>query len=337
MAVSTQSMTLADYAILSNEPAVRAVAWSLIEAGSMAQDIPFLDRATLTANGVRWEGDLPVVSWVSINEEGPTTTGTPTPYQEQAFITRNNIDTDYALVHDINAITDPRAARVQAYLESLTYDTNDKLINNNHVTGDKKAPVGIRARIDDGTTYKVRSENKLDGGAVDLTYAGATQATGNRYFDFLAKLLWLVGDPDGVSTVLYCNDELHRRTEFIARLMGSQGGWNQQTDQFNRRISAFRNAPIRDIGRKSDQSTNIITNTETAAGVNGSGSDDHTSIYAVRYGPMQFHGWQYAPPMAKDLGLLESGSQYRTHINWICGVMPETNRCIARMHGIKMS
>jgi len=335
MAVSTNSMTLADYAILSNDPMVRAVSWSLIEAGSMAQDIPFLGRATLTANGVRWEGDLPVVSWVSINEEGPTTTGTPTPYQEQAFITRNNIDTDYALVHDINAITDPRAARVQAYLESLTYDTNHKLINNNHVTGDKKAPVGIRARIDDGTTYKVRSENKLNGGGVDLTYASATAATGNRFFDYVAKLLWLTGSPDGVGVVLYCNDELQRRIEYMARLMGSQGGYGQQTDQFGRRVATFRNAPIRDVGRKSDQSTNIITNTETSAGVDGSST--YTSIYAVRYGPMQFHGWQYAPPMAKDLGLLESGSQYRTHINWICGVMPETNRCIARMYGIKMS
>jgi hypothetical protein len=335
MTVSTNSMTLADYALLSNAPMVRAVAWSLVEAGSMMQDVPFMNRATLTANGTRWEGNLPTVSWVNVNEEGTVTTGTPTSYQEQAFIVRNNIDTDYALVHDINQITDPRAIRVQAWMEALAYDTNDKLINNNHVSGDKKAPVGIRARIDDGTTYKVRSENKLNGGGVDLTYASATAATGNRYFDYLAKLLWLVGDPDGVSTVLYCNDELQRRTEFVARLMGSQGGWNQQTDQFNRRISAFRNAPIRDVGRKADQSTNIITNTETSAGVDGSST--YTSIYAVRYGDMQFHGWQYEPPLAKDLGLLESGSQYRTHINWICGMMPETNRCIARLYGIKMS
>ena len=71
--------------------AVAAVTNSLIDNGSiMARDIPFVTKQTLIANGVRWEGNLPTVTWSQINAEGVVTSGTPTPYQEQAYITRND-------------------------------------------------------------------------------------------------------------------------------------------------------------------------------------------------------------------------------------------------------
>src|SRR5438874_908632 len=115
MAVATQSVNLADYALMSNEPLVRAISYSLILNYAVVQDVPFLEKKALIANGVRFEGNLPTVNWAPINSEGVTTKGTPTPYQEQNFRIRNYIDVDEAFVNDENAITDPRGTQAEAY------------------------------------------------------------------------------------------------------------------------------------------------------------------------------------------------------------------------------
>src|SRR5215213_3107097 len=117
MAVSSSAVNMAQHAILSNDPVVQAVTFSLIDNGAvMARDIPFVTKQVLVASGVRWEGNLPTVTWTNVNEEGTTTSGTPTPYQEQVFALRNNIDVDELLVLDQNQIVDPRAAQLEAYL-----------------------------------------------------------------------------------------------------------------------------------------------------------------------------------------------------------------------------
>ena len=54
-----------------------------------------------------------------------------------------------------------------------------------------------------------------------------------------------------------------------------------------------------------DQSTHILTTTETAAGSADTGST-YCSVYAVNYGDGKFGGWQMQPLQATDVGLLEA-------------------------------
>ena len=335
MTIDSNSVTLADYALMSNDPPVQRLTYSLIMAGNAMQYIPLLMAETLIANGVRWEDNLPTVSWVNVNEEGTTTKGEPKVYQEQAYIVRNYIDVDKFIVRDRNRIVDPRGAQTDAWLKALTYDFNNKFINNSHVTGDKKAPVGLRTRIDNGSTYGVRSENKIDAGGVDMTQAAMTQATANKFLELLDQLLWSVDSPDGTGVTIYTNDVFQRRFNFAMRLMGTSGGLATTQDQFSRTISMYKGAVFRDIGYKSDQATRIITNTETTAGLDGSST--YTSIYAVNYGTDHFFGWQFDKPNIQDLGLLNNGAIYRTLIDWAVGLMNASTRSIARLYDIKMS
>src|SRR4051812_42451712 len=129
MAISASALTLAQYALLSNDPLVQAVTFSMIEAGSVMQDVPFVNRSSLIAQGVRFEGNLPSVNWANVNEEGATTSGTPKAFQESAYILRNYIDTDHVLVEDINQIADPRGVQTAAFMRAASYDLNDKFIN----------------------------------------------------------------------------------------------------------------------------------------------------------------------------------------------------------------
>lgn len=335
MAISSSALTLGQYAILSNEPLTTAVTFSLIDNGSvMARDIPFSNQKTLIANGVRWEGSLPTVNWTNVNEEGTTVSGTPTPFQEQAYILRNYIDVDKVLVNDRNRIVDPRGAQVAAYMKAAAYDFNDKFVNNTPAAN-AKAITGIRNRIDNGTTYGVRSENKINGGAVDMTTGAATAATFAAFTEYMDQLLWSIDAPDGSGAVIYVNDVLARRWARFMRQFAGQGGFSQATDQNGRVADMYKGAQLRDIGRKADQSTLVITNTETSAGVDGAST--HTSAYAVKYDTEHLSGWQYEPLVARDLGLMENGVIYRTFVDWTGGLFNAHTRSMGRLYGIKMS
>jgi len=336
MAISTNALTMAQYAIMSNQPLVQAVTFSLIDNGSiMARDIPFTSKQTLIANGVRWEGNLPSVNWGQLNAEGTSTSGTPTPYQEQAYIIRNVIDVDKFLVLDQNQIVDPRAAQLDAYLLAVAYDFNYKFFKNDHVTGDVNAIVGLRYRIDNGSVFGVRSENKINAGGADIT-AAATAATFGAACEFLDQALWSVGSVDGSGVVLYMDSAVIRRLDRLARQFAGQGGFSQAQDQLGRSVLKYKNAELRDPGVKADQSTHILTTTETAAGSADTGST-FCSVYAVNYGDGKFGGWQMQPLQATDVGLLEAGSTYRTLVDWAGGLINMSTRSIARVYNIKYS
>src|SRR4051794_36931308 len=282
MAVSASALNIAQYAIMSKDPLVQAITFSLIDNGAVMADIPFVNRAALVASGVRWEGNLPTVNWAQLNAEGVTTAGTPTPFQEQAYILRNYIDVDKFYVLDENQIVDPRAAQTAAYMKAVAYDFNHKFINNNHNTGDANSFVGLRFRLDNPTQWGLKSAQKIDAGGVDLSQAGISTTNANKFLEFLDQLLWSVDQPDGSKVVIYMNEVMLRRAHFALRLLGTSGGLAITKDQYDRVVATYKNAQLRDIGYKADQSTRIITTTETAAGVDGAST--FTSIYAVNYG-----------------------------------------------------
>jgi hypothetical protein len=352
MAIAAGTVTLADYALLSNLPLVQAVSMSLIDYGNVLQDVPLVTKKSLIANGVRWEGNLPSVNWSQLNAEGVSVHGQPTPYQEQVFTFRNYIDVDKLIVEDENAITDPRAAQTAIFLKAVTYDINFKFFKNDHITGDINAPVGLRARIDDAASankWGVRPENKIDAGgsAVDLSQANVTAKTAGAFFEMLDLLLWSVDSPEGDGVCLYMNDYVRRRVHFAIRYMGTSGGFDITQDQFDRTIYKYKGATIRDPGVKADQTTRIIAGNaiaagsgsvgETSTGTDSTGaSANFSSIYAVNYNTEHFYGWQFEPINVQDMGLIYNAVIYRTFIDWAVGFINAHTRSIGRLYDIKI-
>lgn len=333
--ISTSALSMAQYAVMSNDPMVQAVTFSLLDMGTAMTDIPFVNKKTLIANGVRWTGNLPTVNWGSINSDPVTTVGTPSPYQEQAYIMRNAIDVDKVYVDDMNAIVDPRGAQLAAYLKSVAYDFNKKFILNDHTSGDAGSFIGIKYRLDNPNTYGTWSSAKIDAGGVDLSIAGMTQATANHFIEFLDQLLWSVDSADGQGVTLYMNEVMKRRIGTALRLMGTSGGLTITKDQYDRTIETYKGAILKDIGYQADQATRIIPVVESSAGAQSGGT--YTSIYAVNYSADHFFGWQYEPVAAHDLGLLNNGVIYRTVIDWAGGLMNANIRSLGRLYDIKLS
>lgn len=335
MAIDSNAYSLQEYALNSNSPMVKAITYSMIEAGNVLQDCPILNQKTLVANGVRFEGNLPTVNWSSINAEGVTTKGQPTPYAEQLYLIRNYIDVDKVYVEDVNSIVDPRASQVGAYMKAVTYDFNDKFFNNDHVTGTVNAPVGLRYRINNGGVFGVRPENIISSSSLDLTQTTllTTPGNANKLLEFIDQLLWAVDSPEGAGVVLYMNELFHRRLHFAVRGLGTGGGFNVSQDQFDRTVTRYKGAVIRDPGYKADQTTRIVPNTENSDGT--AGSSTYTSIYAVNYGTDHFYGWQFEDIQARDLGLLNNDVIYRTSLSWAIGLMNASTRSIGRLYGLK--
>lgn len=335
MAISSNAMTLAEYANFQQHPLITRVVYSLRQAGSILTDVPFVTQPSMTAVGARWSGNLPSVTWVPINTAPTAVQGTPTQFQESAFLLRNTIEVDHLLMEDQNQIVNPMAVRLGAYIRAVAFDFNDKFLNNNHTTGDKNAIVGIRARLDDPTTYGTLSASKIDAQGAVITTA-ATVAQANAFLEWLGKLLWALDSPMGDGVVVYLNDDMQRRLDFLVRLLGTSGGFATTQDQYGRTVTTYKNAVIKDAGVKADQSTKIITSTEAADGTNG--SSNYTSIYGVRYGEEYLSGWQFAPLRVENLGLDPTdGIVYRLFLEWAGGLMMPNVRAIARLYDLKIS
>ena len=84
-----------------------------------------------------------------------------------------------------------------------------------------------------------------------------------------------------------------------------------------------------DIGIKADQSTQIITLTETL-----SGGTDETSIYGVKYGEGEYlWGIQQTSLEVRDLGEIDTKPVLRDRVEWVVGLAVSNPRSLARAYG----
>ena len=63
----------------------------------------------------------------------------------------------------------------------------------------------------------------------------------------------------------------------------------------------------------------------------GSTSVVTASLYVISAGEQRLRGLQLRPLEARDIGLLQDGKTYRTHLNWDVGLVDEHQYCISRL------
>ncbi len=333
------AMTLSEYAVVSNDPLVKKITFSLHKTMNAVQDIPLLDRKTFIQNGTRFIDNLPGVNWGQLNAPPTITRGKPTPFQEQLYLVRNQFQVDAKFIDEQNAITNPLDLQIEAWMESFAYDFNTKFINNAHdgaAGHDNNAILGLRARLDNPAQYGINPEMKISAGGIDLSQSGLTQSTANTFLTLVQQVLDYMNAPEGEGVVFYVNDFLKRRFEAAIRILGAGGGFSMDKDAFDRGIIKYKSATIRDVGRRVDQVTRVILPTED---VNGNDAvSNYTSLYAVKYGTDSFAGWQWEPLKPKPLGLdPTNGVAYNTVIDWGIGLFQVHNRAVGRLYGVKIS
>lgn len=342
MAIDANALTLVDYAQMRNDPLVTKIVMSLFDTGNLVDDIPLITSQTLLQNGIRFVGSLPTPAWRPLNQLPTITKGVPTPWQEQLYIVSSQFQMEKRFLREKNAIQDPMEIQFNAWMESWAYTWNTIFFNNAHdgATGhDMNAPVGLKARIANGTQYGVASDMVVKGvnNGTDIDLSSVTATTANDLIDGVNQLLINMNSEDGNGCTLYMNEQLYIKFLRAIRSLGAGGGWSMTQDNFGRTLQMYRGARIRKAGRKVDQTTQILGN-EASDGTDYVSGSKYASIFGVHYGQQYFAGWQDCELKPQNLGVdPTNGTMVNGLIDWGVGLWQVHTRAIGRLQQIKVA
>lgn len=319
-------LTLAELSKIETDVLRKSIIDTLLFETNLMEMVPWETIGQLSTGVIRLQ-DLPSVGFRRINGAyDKTDIGHLLHDVENIALFGRDIDTDEALARAKNTIADARSVQQNMILKAMAYSFNNNFINGVRNADTPLVFSGMRARID-----KVVAEG-FTGQKVDCACGGVgiLNATANRhaFLDKLDALMYAVKGhrPD---YLLMNNKTLLA----IRSLLRREGLLDTTRDMFDRQVDVYQGARMVDIGVMADQSTEIITSTETSTGKDG--SSEHTSIYAVKFGVGDMTwGIQQFPLEAKDMGLIEEKPVFRTRITWNLGLATADPRSIGRMFGV---
>ena len=320
--------TLAELSKIETDTLRKSVIDTLIMESNLMELVPWETIGTLATTVVKIK-DLPSVGFRKVNEGYEESIGHFEQAVESISLFGGDIDTDIAIARAKNTIADARAIQQQLKLKATAYSFNDKFINGNP-TSDPEEYKGLQKRVDDiyNSNTTVFVSQYIDLG--DTVSLGILRDSAARFafLDKLNELIYAIKGhaPDYLlmnKKMLLCVRSLLLREKLL----------DTTSDMFNRRIDVYLGARMVDIGVKADQSTEIITNTETLGG-----GSTNTSIYAVKFGIGESTwGIQQYPIEVRDIGELESKPVYRTRVDWNLGLATVDPRSLGRLYGVVAS
>jgi len=261
---------------------------------------------------------LPTVGTRKLNASFSESTGKFDQKIEGKYIFGHEIDVDVVLE---KANPGERQTQRRMSSKAMSFKFNDMFINGDPASDEFK---GLSKRVDD--VYAAGyTDQYIDGGSGTTGKGVLYDTTERHYFiDKVSQLIHSISEhkPDALfmnSKLYLCFESAMRREQLL----------KQTEDMFGRIINVFQGIPLIDIGIKADQSTEIITNSETL-----SGGTDETSIYAAKYGENEYlWGMQQEAMDVKDLGEVSDKPVYRDRVSWVVGLAQSNPRSISRAYG----
>lgn len=316
--------TLAELSKIETDPLRKSVIDIFLMESDVMQFVPWETIGTLATTIVRMS-ELPSIGFRKINEGFAKTTGKFEQRTENISLMGCYMDCDKAIARAKNTIADARAITQVMAMKAVAYKFNDKFINGDPAT-DPEEFKGLQKRVDDvvaeGFTEQYINNEGTSGDGILLSDA--------EFLNFLNKLDQLIYSVRGHQPdMLLMNKKM---------LLALRAGLRKvklldtSKDMFDRKVDMYSGCRLVDIGVKADQSTDIITSTET---LEAAGEAESTSIYAVKFGIGEFlWGIQEYPLEVTDKGLLEATPVYRTELDWNLGLALADPRSVGRLCGI---
>lgn len=253
------------------------------------------------------EGSLPGVAFRGYNESFTPSTGVINPSVEVLRIAGGQLDVDRALVKTRGEGV--RSSQEAMKVKALSLHIADKMINGDSLTNPREFD-GLRKRI----------------AGSQLVPALLTSPSANSPLS-LEALDAAIDAVDGPTHLIMSKDM--RRKLFKAARANVGGEITVGEDAFGYRITAYNDLPIL-IADYDDTGGKVIDFDE----VGPAGGTTSTSIYVVRLGDGYVSGLQNGVMEVNDLGLLNDGITYRTHVEWMVGMAVMHGRACARVWGI---
>lgn len=316
--------TLGELSKIETDPLRKSVVDIFLMESDVMQFVPWETIGTLATTIVRMQ-DLPSIGFRKINEGYAATMGRFEQRTENISLMGCYMDCDKAIARAKNTIADARAIAQVMAMKATAYKFNDKFINGDPAT-DPEEFKGIQKRVDD-VVAEGFSDQYLNNAGTSGDGILLSDAESYNFLNKLDELIYSMRghQPDMLlmnKKMLLALRSLLRKTKLL----------DNSKDMFDRRIDMYSGCRLVDIGVKADQTTEIITNTET---LEAAGAAESTSIYAVKFGIGEYlWGIQEYPLEVEDKGLLEATPVYRTELDWPLGLALVDPRAVGRLCGI---
>lgn len=316
--------TLADYEAMAPDDLNKAVIRTWREASPWLEMTSFKEDAQLSQRFIKFDS-LPQTHWRKISETFQDVKINPTFSGERLFFFGDKIDIPYEYVK-APSIQNNRAVQEEAVLKSQAFMFNEAFFINTPTT-DEDAVVGLWYRL----VNDFASGQSYDCSGLDISPDTGTTNVWHNFFDALGELLDRVEGEDS-QKVLAMNRTVYMRAQALMRRSGLLAS---DVDQLGRKFLTYgQGGPkLQQIGYKYDQSTQIMPDTELAAGTALTGGAT-SSIFCLRFGEPYIAGWMQERPFAEDVGLLENRTHYRTVVRGSAGLYITHPRAIARAFNI---
>jgi len=310
------AQTLADVASLEQNVLRKAVIMNLIRYSQLMDVIPWENVDALTSVAVRWK-NLPTVAFRKINAGYTAGNGTFEQIYETVYVMGGDINFDRLFEKIKNYIRDPKVEQTQMKLKALALNFNDYFINGDQAT-DQDGFEGLKKRVSLMPSTQSVYFAAANAAAADPT---GSVAAARAFMDKWDEVHGYCND--GKVNAFFMNKGLKLGFAKVIRYAQISGGnvLDVTKDLLGRDILTYKGVPFYDVGVTRDQSTEIITDTETA----GDAGADATSVYAVSFGADDegLTGIQLSPLEVYDPlngGEQETVPAKLVRLEWACGL-----------------
>jgi len=292
------------------DPATKA----FIEIYSKTSDI--LNAMYFTSDGVaagvyryNIEGALPGIAFRGINEAYTPSAGILNPQVETLKVAGHEFRVDTAEVRWKGQ--GYRAKQVAMQMKSMAALVTDKLLRGDN-TSDPREPDGLQRRLPLTGSRTISNTTASGGAAVKLSkLIEARDST-------MSPTHWIM------------NRDMRRWLSLSQSDTSVSGYFTQTADSFGNVVTRFMGLPIL-VGYEVGPETQILPFTEANF---GGGATTSTSIYCVNLSQDGLQMLQSQPPMAKDLGEMQSEPSWLTRAEWDISPVIENPYCVTRLSSI---
>jgi hypothetical protein len=320
--------TLAQLAQLEQNALRKGIMMTILRYTSIMDVIPWENVDSLKIMASRW-ATLPTVAFRRVNEGYSPNEGTDEQVWEALYGFGGEIKFDRVFEKVRNVVVDPKVNETQKKLKAMAMTFNDYFINGDHAT-DPDGFEGLKKRIANSASRQSVYFAGAAGGSTAALDPTASAANANTFLSKFEEAHYKCNA--GRVSAVFMNETMYWGFGRVLRYLGSAGGslMDMTKDQFDRTQITYKGTRFIDVGLKRDQSTEIITDTETAL---DSGSDA-TSIYFASFGDDEgLMGAQLGPMEVYDP--LNGGEQESTptkllRIDWWLGLVSLGKYCLVR-------
>lgn len=298
--------------------------------------IPFVDVNALRVNTTRWL-TLPATGTRKYGGSYISAEGVTEEVSETLSIYGGDLTVDRVSKYVTNRQVDHLTEQINMKTTSMAATWRNSFVNGDHAV-DEDQFEGLKKRVANSPARMTVDPNTGSTAEHDVYASAATlHATIDALHEAVHKVSGSSWPDQEVKGVILGNEASVLGLSSALRRLGLN---DTTRDNFERTYDTFRGFAILEAGLKSDQSTEIILNTEDP----GDGGTDSTSLYVVKLGEDDgLHGIQlqgnspeaYDPVERGEGGA--SGPQLMRRIDWPIGLRCFGSYSIARITSLSWS